>query len=109
MLITYLTETFPDILTNPPNITDLTLIYKASKKKFDEDEDFKDRSRKNVVNLQSGDESCTKIWNLLCDISRKEFENVYSLLNVRLNEFGESFYNPMIPLAIEELKKVSRM
>ncbi len=35
MLITYLQEQFPDILQNPPNISDLTLIYKESKKRFD--------------------------------------------------------------------------
>lgn len=29
MLITYLLEAYPDILTNPPNITDLTAIYKV--------------------------------------------------------------------------------
>jgi arginyl-tRNA synthetase len=30
MLITYLREAYPDILTNPPNISDLTAIYKVS-------------------------------------------------------------------------------
>ena len=29
MLITYLQEAYPDILTNPPNISDLTAIYKV--------------------------------------------------------------------------------
>ena len=52
MLITYLKEAFPDILTNPPNISDLTAIYKESKKRFDIDEQFKETSRLNVVNLQ---------------------------------------------------------
>lgn len=32
MLITYLLQEYPDILTNPPNISDLTAIYKESKK-----------------------------------------------------------------------------
>ena len=43
MLITYLQETYPDILTEPPNISDLTIIYKASKKRFDEDAVFKEK------------------------------------------------------------------
>ena len=43
MLITYLQETYPDILTAPPNISDLTIIYKASKKRFDEDPVFKEQ------------------------------------------------------------------
>jgi arginyl-tRNA synthetase len=29
MLITYLQETYPDIVQNPPNISDLTVIYKV--------------------------------------------------------------------------------
>ena len=62
MLITYLQETYPDILTNPPNISDLTLIYKESKKRFDTDEAFKELSRLNVVKLQSGDFACRSIW-----------------------------------------------
>ena len=43
---------------------------------------------------------------MLCDISRKEFQKVYDVLGVKLEEFGESFYNPMIPGTIEELTKL---
>jgi arginyl-tRNA synthetase len=103
MLISYLQEEFPDILTTPPNITDLTKIYKAAKERFDKDEDFKTRSRNNVVKLQAGDAACAAIWNLLCDISRKEFQRVYDALDVNLTEVGESYYNAMIPPALEEL------
>ena len=105
MLITYLKEAYPDLLTNPPNITDLTVIYKASKKRFDEDAAFKDRSRLAVVSLQSGDPECRAIWGLLCDISRKEFQKVYDMLDIKLEEVGESFYNPFIPDVIELCKK----
>lgn len=41
---------------------------------------------------------------MLCDISRSEFQKVYDLLGVRLEEFGESFYNPMIPTVNKELE-----
>lgn len=125
MLISYLVEAYPDILTNPPNISDLTAIYKASKIRFDNDEEFKERSRLNVVklqvcpphcqclhrkcSLQSGDEGCRKIWQLLCDISRQEFQKVYDALGVVLHEFGESFYNPMIPDVINELTNVCEL
>jgi len=105
MLITYLKEAYPDLLTNPPNITDLTVIYKASKKRFDDDAAFKDRSRSAVVSLQSGNPECLAIWGLLCDISRKEFQNVYDLLDIKLEEVGESFYNSMIPGVIEQCQK----
>lgn len=104
MLITYLLAEYPDFLTNPPDISDLTRIYKESKKRFDADEQFKETSRLNVVRLQSGDATCRTIWQSLCDISRKEFQKVYDLLDIRLEEVGESFYNPMIPGVIDELR-----
>lgn len=104
MLISYLQDEYPDFLNNPPNISDLTAIYKASKKRFDAEPDFKERSRNNVVKLQSGDENCRTIWNVLCDISRKEFQKVYDALKVDLTEVGESFYNPMIPDTVSVLQ-----
>jgi arginyl-tRNA synthetase len=109
MLITFLQEEYPDILTNPPNISDLTAIYKASKKRFDAEPDFKERSRLNVVQLQSGNPECRKIWLLLCEISRKEFKVIYDALGVHVEEFGESYYNPMIPPALEEIEKAGLM
>lgn len=54
MLINYLKDEYPDFMTNPPNITDLTSFYKNAKVRFDEDADFKERSRLGVVELQSG-------------------------------------------------------
>jgi len=79
MLIQYLKEKFGD---NPKmedvDIQDLTGFYKGAKVKFDEDEEFKKVAQTNVVKLQAGDEDCRKIWQVLCDVSRKEFEKVYS-------------------------------
>ena len=100
MLITHMEEAYPDFLQNPPNITDLTTFYKNAKKRFDEDEQFKEISRKTVVALQAGDARCRAIWSVLCDISRKEFDKVYARLDVKVEEFGESYYNAMIPGAI---------
>lgn len=56
-----------------------------------------------MVALQSGDPGCKEVWTLLCDISRKEFQKVYDRLGVSLDEHGESFYNEMIPPAIDDL------
>lgn len=104
MLITYLLAEYPDFLSNPPDISNLTKIYKESKKRFDEDPQFKETSRLNVVKLQAGDTTCRTIWQSLCDISRKEFQKVYDMLDIKLTEVGESFYNPFIPSVIEELQ-----
>lgn len=53
MLITYLMEEYPNFVqSGAATISDLTAIYKASKKRFDCDEKFKEQSRLNVVKLQ---------------------------------------------------------
>eukprot|EP00744_Colponema_vietnamica_P005585 GILI01008168.1.p1 GENE.GILI01008168.1~~GILI01008168.1.p1 ORF type:complete len:705 (-),score=265.92 GILI01008168.1:157-2271(-) len=105
MLIMYLRESFPDFLSNPPAISDLVEFYKAAKKRFDEDQAFKDAARLEVVRLQALEEDNIKAWTRLCDISRAEFEQIYSRLNIRLEERGESFYNPFIPGTLELLEK----
>lgn len=104
MLIEYMRETYPEFETNCPNVSDLQEFYKASKKRFDEDADFKKRAQEVVVRLQSGDEACLRAWHLLCDVSRKEFQKVYSRLNISLEECGESFYNGMLPGIVSQLK-----
>ena len=96
---------YPDFMSNPPNITDLTVFYKNAKKRFEEDDEFKTVSRNTVVALQAGDPECRTIWNLLCDISRVEFQKVYDRLDVKLDEYGESYYNEMIPPVVEQLEQ----
>ena len=56
--------------------------------------------------MQSGDPACRAVWNLLCDISRREFQRVYDALGVTLTEVGESFYNPMIAPTLDILTEV---
>lgn len=102
MLIQYLKEEYPDFHGDVPNITDLTLFYKNAKSRFDESPEFKKISQLNVVKLQGGDEECRKIWQVLCDVSRREFEKVYNRLDITVEECGESFYNDKIPPVIDE-------
>jgi arginyl-tRNA synthetase len=65
----------------------------------------KKRAQKQVVLLQGGDPAPTKAWKLICNISRKAFEEIYDLLDVKLVERGESFYNPYLKPLIEDLEK----
>lgn len=64
--------------------------------RFDEDEEFKLKSRQEVVNLQSGTEVTLRAWRTLCQISRTAFQEIYDRLGVKLQERGESFYNPLL-------------
>ena len=105
MLIAYLREASPEALTtaNALDIGDLVSLYKKAKVRFDEDEEFKQTARQEVVNLQAGAEDSLHAWKLLCDQSRKEFQVIYDLLDINLEERGESFYNPFLEDVVSEL------
>ena len=109
MLITHLKDRHPEVLaassSENVDLGDLVEFYKAAKVRFDEDEAFKQRSRQEVVALQSGDEATLKAWRTLCDLSRREFQKIYDALDVRLEERGESFYNPLLADVITDLEK----
>jgi arginyl-tRNA synthetase len=108
MLITYLKEAYPDALTkaNALELGDLVALYRAAKQRFDQDPDFKDASRLAVVDLQSGEPNAHKAWTLLCDQSRIEFQKIYDLLQIKLEERGESFYNSYLLGVIKDLEKL---
>uniref|UniRef100_A0AAG5D3B2 Probable arginine--tRNA ligase, cytoplasmic n=1 Tax=Anopheles atroparvus TaxID=41427 RepID=A0AAG5D3B2_ANOAO len=105
MLIAHLQDRFPDFQSVSPPISDLQGFYKESKVRFDSDEAFKKRAYECVVKLQSGESNYLKAWNLICDVSRKEFQIIYNRLDVKLIERGESFYQSRMEQIVIELKK----
>ena len=107
MLIAYMKEEVPGVLSGKQE-TDLPTLmnwYRASKKRFDEDPDFKSRARLAVVALQGGDKEALQAWSIICEISRKAFQEVYDLLDIKLVERGESFYNPQLFDVVADLEK----
>ncbi len=108
MLIAYLREKYPAALTtsNALDLGDLVTLYRQAKQRFDTDEEFQETARKEVVKLQAGAEDTRRAWQLLCEQSRREFQVIYDLLNVKLTERGESFYNPFLPSVVEDLDKL---
>ncbi len=106
MLITHLREAELVNAYDLIDLGDLVQFYREAKKRFDTDADFQERSRKAVVDLQSGKEEAKTAWRFLCVTSRREFNEIYNLLNVHFDEErGESFYNPFLPNVIEDLDK----
>lgn len=106
MLIVYLKREHPKVLTGEET-TDLSQLmawYKASKKKFDEDPEFKKQSQLQVVSLQGGDPVALKAWQMICEISRKAFHEIYDLMDVTITERGESFYNPYLAGVVKDLE-----
>ena len=113
MLILHLSDQAPKALAGEEEleISDLVAFYREAKIRFDGDEDFQQRARKEVVKLQSGDETSLAAWRMLCAQSEKAFNKIYELLGVdeRLEVRGESFYNAQLPGIIEALKEESML
>jgi arginyl-tRNA synthetase len=108
MLIAYLREAYPEALktANALDLGDLVALYRKAKQRFDENENFRETARAEVVRLQAGAEDTQRAWQLLCEQSRREFQEIYDLLDVNLIERGESFYNPLLPAIVEELDRL---
>lgn len=106
MLIVYMKERAPEVLTGneQTDLTHLVTWYKESKKQFDSDPDFKKRSQLEVVALQSGDKAALKAWEIICDISRKAYQEIYDLLGIKIIERGESYYNSMLGDIVADLQ-----
>lgn len=105
MLIAHLEESFPNFVNESPPIADLQAFYKESKLRFDEDEEFKKRAYDRVVKLQSGEKRSTMAWKLICDVSRKEFQQIYDSLDIKIIERGESFYQSRMESLVVELEQ----
>ncbi len=107
MLIAYLKAFEPDFFSGKKtaDLSELMHWYRESKKLFDEDAAFKKTSQLEVVGLQGGDEATLEAWEMICDVSRKAFKEIYTLLDIQIQERGESFYNPYLPEVVADLEK----
>lgn len=105
MLIQYLFE-HPGELAPPEEVdgeqamSNLNRVYKASRALFDADEEFKERARKRVVALQSGDKETVELWQQFVDESKVYFNSVFEKLDMEIRDeeiVGESAYNEGMP------------
>jgi len=103
MLIAELDDKFPNVYEQNVDLGDLQTFYQEAKKRFDSEPEFKQRAQENVVKLQHGDPHCYKCWQFLCDLSRQEFSRIYERLRIRIEDRGESFYNPFLQPMVDEL------
>ncbi|KOT45520.1 arginine--tRNA ligase [Streptomyces caelestis] len=105
MLIQYLFE-HPGELAPAADVdgeqamSNLNRVYKASRALFDADEEFKERARKRVVALQSGDRETLELWQQFVDESKVYFYSVFEKLDMEIRDeeiVGESAYNEGMP------------
>jgi arginyl-tRNA synthetase len=80
-------------------MSNLDRLYKAARKKFDADEEFKTRARLRVVDLQAGDPHTLAMWQKFVDESKIYFFSVFEKLDMEIRDpdiVGESGYNDML-------------
>jgi arginyl-tRNA synthetase len=86
---------------------ELSTFYKEARYKFENIDDFALRSRQRVVKLQSRDAETIDLWQKLVDFSLVNFNSVYQMLGVLLNDdnlAGESIYEDLLPEVVKRLE-----
>ncbi|MFD7408901.1 arginine--tRNA ligase [Streptomyces sp. NPDC059866] len=105
MLIQYLDEHPHELdhkdaqVTGEEAMSNLDRLYKAARKFFDSDEEFKTRARRRVVDLQAGDPHTLAMWQKFVDESKIYFFSVFEKLDMEIRDadiVGESGYNDML-------------
>ncbi len=106
MLIEHLLDLGEDEAVASLSIGDLNSFYREARRKFDADDAFKERGRRRVVALQSGDAETLRLWRILVDQSIAYFDEVYTELDITLSAtdvVGESYYNDMLGSVVADL------
>ncbi|MES4888223.1 arginine--tRNA ligase [Streptomyces sp. NPDC096012] len=86
-------------VTGEEAMSNLDRLYKAARKKFDSDEEFKTRARRRVVDLQAGEPQTLAMWQKFVDESKIYFFSVFEKLDMEIRDadiVGESGYNDML-------------
>ncbi|WP_372882532.1 arginine--tRNA ligase [Psychromonas sp.] len=108
MLLAYMEELRAKNEPIENNLSNLELFYRAAKGRFDESEDFATRARNLVVELQSGNTECLKLWTEFNEISLSHCQETYDRLGVSLTRQdvrGESTYNDDLAAVVADLDK----
>ncbi|MGQ4366306.1 arginine--tRNA ligase [Streptomyces sp. SAS_272] len=105
MLIQYLDEHPHELdhkdaeVSGEEAMSNLDRLYKAARRLFDSDEEFKTRARRRVVDLQAGDPDTLAAWQKFVDESKIYFFSVFEKLDMEIRDediVGESGYNDML-------------
>jgi len=83
-------------------ISELERLYKL----INDKPELRDDAKAELVKLQQGDTENLAIWQKIIDLSLIEFAKTYRRLGVSFDHtFGESFYNPMLPAVVANLRQ----
>jgi arginyl-tRNA synthetase len=87
------------------NIDKLEELYVEFHKKAEEKSELWDEARSWFRKLEEGDKEARSIWKAIKEISLEEFERIYKILGVKIDEaYGESFYEDKMQDVISEVR-----
>ncbi len=91
-------------------IDKLSEIYKRINELCEEDENVLEECRETFKKLEEGDKYCVDLWNEFKQLSLKEFEKIYNLLNVKFDSYnGEAFYSDKMQEVVDLLEKNGKL
>lgn len=86
-------------------INELLKLYVKFNEEAEKDESLRDEARYWFKELEEKNEEALELWQWIRDVSLKEFNKVYDLLNIKFDSYaGESFYSDKMPKVIEEME-----
>ena len=87
-------------------IAELLRIYVKFHEEAEKDPSLEDEGRAYFKALENGDKEAEALWTRFRNLSLKEFERVYDILNVKFDSYaGEAFYNDKMDVVIDSLKE----
>ena len=85
-------------------IAELVRLYRKVNRLEEETPNVSHKTREELVLLQQGSPASLAIWSKIVELSWKEFEDVYKILDVHFDyRLGESFYNQELSPLVERL------
>lgn len=101
-------ETEYDLTEDP--INKMVDMYVRINNLCKEDEQVLENCRENFRLLENGDKYCTDLWNQFKDLSLKEFDKIYDVLDVKFDSLnGEAFYADKTDEVIKILEEKGKL
>lgn len=104
LIVAYTRWIDEDALEKEP-IKELLRIYVKFHDEAEKDPSLEDLARAHFKNLEDECEFETNLWQKMKDASLKEFDKLYSMLNIKFDSYaGESFYGDKMDAVVEDLE-----
>lgn len=87
-------------------INELLKLYVRYNEEAEEKPELKDEARYWFKELENGNQEAYELWSWIREVSLKEFNRVYDMLNIKFDSYaGESFYSDKMQRVLDELNE----